>query len=141
MANIVRCELPDGVQRFKPFTVEDYRDLLLVRNDMNTKSEEDQKQLIAELMDDYFHDHPVEYRPYIFLKVFLSSIGKTKIPVRMNPIKLGIFSFLLIKSVKMPTNKINAILINISQHPHYCFFNTKKPVTYKTLFRVNWHDK
>ena len=43
MANIVRCELPDGVQRFKPFTVEDYRDLLLVRNDMNTKSEEDQK--------------------------------------------------------------------------------------------------
>ena len=59
MANIVRCELPDGVQRFKPFTVEDYRDLLLVRNDMNTKSEEDQKQLIAELMDDYFHDHPL----------------------------------------------------------------------------------
>ncbi|MGQ3469434.1 T4 family baseplate hub assembly chaperone, partial [Xanthomonas campestris] len=73
MANIVRCELPDGVQRFKPFTVEDYRDLLLVRYDMNTKSEEEQKQLIAELMDDYFHDHPAEYRPYIFLKVFLSS--------------------------------------------------------------------
>ena len=89
MANIVRCELPDGVQRFKPFTVEDYRDLLLVRNDMNTKSEEDQKQLIAELMDDYFHDHPVEYRPYIFLKVFLSSIGKTKIPVRMKCPKCG----------------------------------------------------
>lgn len=83
MANIVRCELPDGVQRFKPFTVEDYRDFLLVRNDMNTKPAEEQKQLITELMNDYFGDYPAEYHPYIFLKVFLSSIGKTKIPVRM----------------------------------------------------------
>lgn len=83
MANIVRCELPDGVHRFKPFTVEDYRDFLLVRNDMNTKSIEDQKLLINELMADYFPDEPAEYHPYIFIKVFLSSIGKTKIPVQM----------------------------------------------------------
>ena len=46
MANIVRCELPDGVHRFSPFTVSDYRDFLLVRNDMNTKSPEDQENLL-----------------------------------------------------------------------------------------------
>lgn len=53
MANIVRCEMPDGVHRFKPFTVADYRDLLLVRNDMNNKPVEEQKQLLDELLEDY----------------------------------------------------------------------------------------
>ena len=38
MANIIRCKLPDGVHRFKPFTVEDYRDFLLVRNDIEHRS-------------------------------------------------------------------------------------------------------
>ncbi|QPB08833.1 baseplate protein [Klebsiella phage Metamorpho] len=83
MANIVRCELPDGVHRFKPFTVADHRDFILVRNDMTTKSEEEQKLIIDELMEDYFYEYPKAFRPYIFLKVYLSSIGKTKIPVVM----------------------------------------------------------
>ena len=81
MANIVRCEMPDGVHRFKPFTVADYRDLLLVRNDMNNKPVEEQKQLLDELLEDYFGEYPKAWRPYIFLKVFTSSLGKTKVPV------------------------------------------------------------
>ncbi|ARW57616.1 baseplate [Kosakonia phage Kc304] len=81
MANIVRCKLPDGVHRFKPFTVADYRDFLLVRNDMNTKSKEEQIELIDELLADYFDEYPKSWRPYIFISVFTSSIGKTKIPV------------------------------------------------------------
>lgn len=81
MANIIRCVLPSGVHRFKPFTVADYRDFLLVRNDMTHKSPEEQKQAIDEMLEDYFHEFPVSLRPYIFMKVFTGSIGKTKIPV------------------------------------------------------------
>lgn len=82
MANIVRCKLPSGVHRFKPFTVADYRDFLLVRNDLNGKSPEEQLELIEELLADYFGDYPETYRPYIFIKTFTSSIGKTKLPVQ-----------------------------------------------------------
>lgn len=83
MANIIRCELPDGIHRFKPFTVTDYRDFLLVRNDMTTKSPEEQTLMLDELQADYFPEYPRAQRAYIFLKVFLSSIGKTKIPIRI----------------------------------------------------------
>lgn len=54
MANIIRCKLPDGVHRFKPFTVEDYRDFLLVRNDIEHRSSQEQKEIITDLIDDYF---------------------------------------------------------------------------------------
>lgn len=82
MANIVRCKLPTGVHRFKPFTVADYRDFLLVRNDLNGKSPEEQLELIEELLADYYGEYPETYRPYIFIKTFTSSIGKTKLPVQ-----------------------------------------------------------
>ncbi|BBC78256.1 Baseplate hub assembly catalyst [Escherichia phage EcS1] len=89
MANIVRCNLPDGTHRFKPFTVADYRDFLLVRNDMNTKSKEEQIELLDDLLDDYFDEYPKSWRPYIFISVFTSSIGKTKIPVAYECSKCG----------------------------------------------------
>lgn len=81
MANIIRCKLPDGVHKFSPFTVADYRDFLLVRNDMNTKTPEEQNEIMNDLMEGYFPDIPPLWRSYVFLKVFTSSIGKTKIPV------------------------------------------------------------
>jgi hypothetical protein len=82
MANIIRCQLPDGVHRFKPFTVADYRDLILVRNDINTKSPEEQKLILDEMLEDYFGDYPKSWRPYIFIEVYTSSLGKSKIPIR-----------------------------------------------------------
>lgn len=81
MANIIRCKLPDGVHRFKPFTVEDYRDFLLVRNDIEHRSPQEQKEIIADLIADYFGDYPKTWQPFIFLQVFVGSIGKTKVPV------------------------------------------------------------
>ena len=81
MANIIRCVLPDGVHRFKPFTVADYRDFLLVRNDLRTKSPAEQKQVLDEMLEDIFPEYPVVFRPYMFMKLFTGSIGKTKIPV------------------------------------------------------------
>ncbi|AHY25173.1 baseplate hub assembly catalyst [Pectobacterium bacteriophage PM2] len=81
MAKIVRCKLPDGVHRFKPFTVEDYRDFLLIRNELNTKTSEEQQELLDELLEDYFYEYPKSWRPFIFINVYTSSIGKTRIPV------------------------------------------------------------
>ncbi|WJZ28091.1 baseplate hub [Serratia phage 92A1] len=80
MANIIRVKLPDGVHRFKPFTVADYRDFLLVRNDIVTNSEE-QQEIVDELMEELFPDYEKSVRGYIFMKVFTSSIGKTLIPL------------------------------------------------------------
>lgn len=81
MANIIRCKLPDGVHRFKPFTIADYRDFLLVRNDMVATQEDDHSEIIDELTQDYFAKYPKSWRHYIFLNVFTGSIGKTKIPI------------------------------------------------------------
>lgn len=81
MANIIRCKLPDGVHRFKPFTVADYRDFLLVRNDIQHRPEEEQREIIAELISDYFSEYPKTWQAFIFLQVYSGSIGKTKVPV------------------------------------------------------------
>lgn len=102
MANIVRCIMPDGVHRFKPFTVSDYRDFLLVRNDMNNKSPQEQKELVDELLADYFYEYPSSWRPYLFVKLFTASIGKTKIPVAFECSKC---------------NKKKQVLFNLHQEP------------------------
>ena len=81
MINIVRCVLPDGVHRFKPFTVSDYRDFLLIRNDIISKDEHEQNIVMEELLEELYPNYPRSWRPYIFLVVFTSSIGKTKIPI------------------------------------------------------------
>lgn len=107
MANIVRCVLPDGVHRFKPFTVADYRDFLLIRNDMNSKTPDEQEKILDELTEDYFPDIPASWRAYVFLNVFTSSIGKTRIPI----------------SYECPGCKKNKkVLFNIQQKPlvHPC---------------------
>lgn len=89
MANIIRCKLPDGIHRFKPFTVADYRDFLLVRNDMLSKEIKEQKELVNELAADYFSEYPETWQQYIFLNVFTGSIGKTKIPIVYDCPKCG----------------------------------------------------
>lgn len=81
MANIIRCLLPDGVHRFKPFTVEDYRDFLLVRNDIQHRTIEEQHTILDELLEEYFPEYTKTWRPFIFLHVFSGSIGKTKVPI------------------------------------------------------------
>ncbi|ADG60098.1 gp51 baseplate hub assembly catalyst [Acinetobacter phage Acj9] len=81
MANIIRCKLPDGVHRFKPFTVSDYRDFLLVRNDLTDKDLNEQEELIDEMTLDYFPNYTKSRRHHIFLSAFLGSIGKTKVPI------------------------------------------------------------
>lgn len=81
MANIIRCRLPDGIHRFKPFTVADYRDFLLIRNDMISKTDSEQEELVSELAADYFNEYPKSWQQYLFLNVFTGSVGKTKVPI------------------------------------------------------------
>lgn len=89
MANIVRCKTPAGILRFQPFSVSDYRDILLVRADMETKTDEEQRAMLDELLNDYFPDYPKAWHPFLFLSRYTSSIGKTKIPVQFECSKCG----------------------------------------------------
>lgn len=81
MANIVRCETPEKTFRFQPFKVSDYRDFILVRADLKNHDVKKQEEILNDLLDDYFEGHPKTYQQYFFLKVFTSSIAKTKIPI------------------------------------------------------------
>lgn len=81
MANIIRCKLPDGIHRFKPFNVADYRDFLLIRNDMLSKDSNEQSEIVNELAEDYFGEYPKSWQQYLFLNVFTGSVGKTKVPI------------------------------------------------------------
>ena len=80
MANIVRCKLPSGTHRFKPFTVADYRDLLIIANEMRDNPDE-ADSIVNGMLEDYFGDYPESWRHFIFIKVFTTSIGKSIMPV------------------------------------------------------------
>lgn len=76
--NIIRVKLPSGTVRFKPFTVEEYRNLLLIRNEMKSTPQEKQ-EILDGLLEELYPEYSVFEREYIFLNVFLGSIGKTAI--------------------------------------------------------------
>lgn len=78
--NIIRIKLPDGVQRFKPFTVKDYRDFLLVSTEIKMNPSEEQI-ILDELLEEIYPDVDPAFREYIFLNVFTSSLGKTRVPL------------------------------------------------------------
>lgn len=78
--NIIRIKLPDGVQRFKPFTVKDYRDFLLVSTEIKMNPSEEQT-ILDELLEEIYPDVDPAFREYIFLNVFTSSLGKTRVPL------------------------------------------------------------
>lgn len=78
--NIIRVKLPDGVKRFKPLTVSDYRDLLLIRNEMKSNPEERQ-EILDQMLEELYPEYAKFEREYIFLCVLIASIGKSKIPL------------------------------------------------------------
>lgn len=81
MANLVRCDMPDKTYRFQPFKISDYRDFLLIRNDMNHHDQNKQEEILNDILDDYFPGYPKTWQQYFFLKVYTSSIGKSVIPI------------------------------------------------------------
>lgn len=144
MANIIRCKLPDGIHRFKPFTVADYRDFLLVRNDMATRPEEEHAQILDELIDDYFSEYPSSWAKYIFLQVFTSSIGKTKVPIVYECPTCGkkhkrLFNLSQDDYVN-PTVKISDDLEIIFSVPDEIDDNAAE-LLYKNLYRIKFKGK
>ncbi|AHY25445.1 baseplate hub assembly protein [Serratia phage PS2] len=80
MANILRVKLPTGTTRHKMFTVQDYRDFILIRKDMEENPSESET-IFNELLEELYPDYPPEYRGYLFVEVLTSSIGKKVIPI------------------------------------------------------------
>lgn len=78
--NIIRVKMPDGAKRFKPFTVSQYRDFLLTSTDIKNNPK-DEQIILDELLEELYPDVDPVFREYVFLNVFISSIGKTKIPL------------------------------------------------------------
>lgn len=120
MANIIRVKLPDGVHRFKPFTVADYRDFLLIRNDIVTNLEE-QTEIVDELLEELYPSYDAGVRGYIFMKVLTSSIGKTLLPLQYECRQCGkkhrIMLNLSSKELKKPTIEVDNIKLNF-KYPH-----------------------
>ena len=87
--NIVRTKILDKVYRFKPFTVRDYRSLLLIRNDLDNNSVDKNIELLDECLEDLFPDVPKQFRGYCFVKTFTTSIGKTTLPMGYQCPKCG----------------------------------------------------
>lgn len=73
----VRFNIFDDKYRFKPFTVKDYRDLLLVRAEL-----EDDDKALDDLLEYLFSDIDINYRPLAFMKRLIASIGKDKLKMR-----------------------------------------------------------
>lgn len=74
--NIIRIKLPSGTHRFKPITVSEYRDLLLIRNEMRSKPLE-KSEIFSDLLEEMFPDYTPFEREHIFLIVFSGSLGKS----------------------------------------------------------------
>lgn len=80
--NLVRCKYPDGrVERFPMMTVEDYRDLLMIRTDMEPRPQEEQESIMMEVLENYTPGVPKNYKPYVFCSIYLSSLGNTYVPL------------------------------------------------------------
>ena len=77
--DIIRIKLPEP-KRFAPFKVADYRDLLIIRNEIKA-NEEDEQQIFNELLEDLYPEYNVLLREFIFINVLLSSLGKSTVEV------------------------------------------------------------
>lgn len=78
---LIRCELPDYVYHCNHFKVKDYRDFILIRNDIETHPVDKRIEILDEMLGDLFPDVEAKFRSYVFINAFTSSIGKTKIPL------------------------------------------------------------
>lgn len=71
---IVRFNVFDKKYRFEPFKVKDYRDLLLLRAELN-----DDENTMRDYLEFEFPDIDPEYRGLAFMRRYNASVGKDKI--------------------------------------------------------------
>lgn len=78
MIKFIRFKIFDKTYKFKPFTVKDYRDLLIIRSEYSNDP-----TVLDELLEDLYPSIEKQYRFSAFIKVFSSSLGKDKIKVKL----------------------------------------------------------
>lgn len=79
MANLLRIKLPEGVQRFRMFSVQDYRDFILIRKDIEDNPEE--QEIFDEMLEELYPEQDKSYRGYLFINALTSSLAKKVIPI------------------------------------------------------------
>ncbi|UYD57618.1 hypothetical protein OFDDKENP_00242 [Aeromonas phage B614] len=130
--NIIRVKLHGRTVRFKPFTVEAYRDLLLIRNEMRSNPEE-RADIFNGLMEEMYPEYTPFEREYIFLNVFIGSMGKAMVDATFKCPRCKKQHRLRLKltqePMKAPTLKINNITFKFriaekSDSPDETFRNT-----------------
>lgn len=111
--NIIRLKMPEP-KRFKAFTVSEYRDLLVIRNEIQSNAA-DEKQIFEEMLEELYPDYTMMEREYIFINVLLASIGKDKIEAVFNCPKCKRKSNMLLnlrqQPLGTPTLKVSNITI------------------------------
>lgn len=111
--NIIRIKLPSGTSRFRPITVSEYRDLLLVRNEMKSKPAE-KHEIFSELLEEMFPNHTPFEREHIFLVVFSGSLGKSLVDATFTCPKCGAMHRLRLKLTQEPLRNPELTVNNIT---------------------------
>lgn len=111
--NIIRVKLPHKTARFKPFTVGEYRDLLLIRNDMESNVA-DRKAIFDELLEELYPDYTPFEREYIFLNVLNGSTGKAMVDATFTCPKCGATHRLRLKLSQEPMTYPELTVNNIT---------------------------
>ncbi|APU01981.1 baseplate protein [Aeromonas phage L9-6] len=111
--NIIRVKLPGGTKRFKPFTVSEYRDLLLVRNEMRSNPKERQ-EILDELLAEMFPEYTPFEREYIFLNVYIGSMGKALVDATFKCPKCGSTHRIRLKLTQEPMKAPELTVNNIT---------------------------
>lgn len=75
--DIVRFKIFDKKYRFSPFTVKEYRDLLLVRAELEQDS-----TALDDLLEYMFPDIDHNYRWFAFMRRYIATVGKDKIKMK-----------------------------------------------------------
>lgn len=121
--NIIRVKLPDRIARFRPFTVEEYRDLMLVRVEMKSLPEE-KEQILDGLLEELYPEYTKLEREYIFANVLMDSMGKTAIPAKFKCPCCGKEINIMLRLKQPPLEKPTLQIDNIK-------FNFKFPESIK----------
>lgn len=79
--NIIRIRYMDDVKRIQPFSVEELRDIILIRADLKNHDIKEQKRILNETLEELFPDVEEKYRGYFFIEKYIGSIGGSKLKI------------------------------------------------------------
>lgn len=79
--NIIRIKYMNRVERITPFTVEELRDIILIRADFKNHDKNEQKIILDETLEELFPNVEPKFRGYFFIEKYIGSIGGSKLQI------------------------------------------------------------